>query len=362
MVKSENMNTLPYTQTKDKDLLVELLISPKYHLLRHSLLFLVSIIMAIANFYMEIFSRYNRLIEIVLMVVFLIPIYANIYILVPRLLFKNKLFVYLLSVIFFMFLTITLIVFLQLLANEEVQKTWEETDIREITLNFICSVISLGLTIAGTSSILLFQHWVIYDCQIRKLEEATMQSELEQLKNQINPHFLFNMLNNANVLTQENPEEAAKVLLKLNELLDYQLKDRYSDSVRLSDEILFLTDFLNLEKLRRDNFDFIISREGAVETVLLPPLLLIPFVENAVKHNNDNRNLSYVHLYFKAERGFLQFVCINSKPSYNKAEKRDGGLGLANIRRRLQLLYGEDHFLKIEENDITYTIDLQIKL
>ena len=356
------MTTFSPIQTKEKDLLVELLTNRRFHLLRHSVLLVICLIMAVSNFYNDYPLRNHLFAGFCLMAVFLMPIYANIYVLVPRLLFRNRFFPYIMSVIGMIFLTILLLMLLQFVSNEGMKDTWSHEERSLIALSFFSSVLSLGLTIAGTTSTLLFQHWVIYDLQIRELEEATMQSELEQLKNQINPHFLFNMLNNANVLTQENPEAAAKMLHKLNELLKYQLKDSYAESVRLADEILFLTDFLNLEKLRRDNFDFIISREGTVETMLLPPLLLIPFVENAVKHNNDNRNLSYVHLYFKAEIGFLQFVCINSKPSYNKAEKHDCGLGLANIRRRLQLLYGEDHSLKIEENEITYTIDLQIKL
>lgn len=342
--------------------IVELLISPKYHILRHSLLLVASLLMAITNFYNEYPFRDHFLAGLLLMVVFLMPIYANIYLLVPRLLFRNRFFSYLVAMTVVVFLTIFLIVCLQLISNDNVQRILNKEDWSVVILSFISSVFSLTLTIAGTTSILLFQHWIIYAQEIQELEEATMQSELEQLKNQINPHFLFNMLNNANVLTQENPEEAAKTLRKLNELLRYQLNDRYAVSVRLEDEILFLTDFLNLEKLRRDNFNFIITREGSVEEVSLPPLLLIPFVENAVKHNNDNRNLSYVHLLFKVEKGCLQFICVNSKPSLTQEEKRDGGLGLVNIKRRLQLLYGKDHTLRIEENKITYTIDLKIKL
>lgn len=342
--------------------IVELLISPKYYILRHSLLLAASILMAITNFYNEYLLKDHLLAGLLLMAVFLMPIYANIYLLVPRLLFRNLFFSYLVAMAVVVFLTILLIVCLQLISNDDFHKILNEADWSIIILNFFSSVFSLALTIAGTTSILLFQHWVIYEQEIRELEETTMQSELEQLKNQINPHFLFNMLNNANVLTQENPEEAAKVLRKLNELLKYQLNDRNAVSVRLEDEIHFLTDFLNLEKLRRDNFNFIITREGPVEEVSLPPLLLIPFVENAVKHNNDNCNLSYVHLLFRVERGCLQFICVNSKPTFSQEEKRDGGLGLANIKRRLQLLYGKDHTLRIEENKITYTIDLQIKL
>lgn len=105
---------------------------------------------------------------------------------------------------------------------------------------FISSIIQLSLIIAGASAVIVFQDYVKYGQRIDELENATMQSELEQLKNQINPHFLFNMLNNANVLIRENPVEAVHVLSKLKDLLKYQLKDSTSETVYLADDIRFL--------------------------------------------------------------------------------------------------------------------------
>ena len=226
----------------------------------------------------------------------------------------------------------------------------------------LSSIIQLCLIIAGASAVIVFQDYVKYGQRIDELKNATMQSELEQLKNQINPHFLFNMLNNANVLIRENPVEAVHVLSKLKDLLKYQLKDSTSEKVFLADDIHFLNDYLNLEKIRRDNFDFIISTEGEIADITVPPLLFIPFVENAVKHNNDNEKLSYVHLYFKVEEATLIFICLNSKPAEQKEKAADGGIGLANIRRRLQLMYDTDCSLEIDETDITYTINLRLKL
>ena len=209
---------------------------------------------------------------------------------------------------------------------------------------------------------IVFQDYIKNGQRIGQLENATIQSELEQLKNQINPHFLFNMLNNANVLIKESPAEAVLVLSKLKDLLKYQLKDSVSEKVLLKDDISFLNDYLNMEKIRRDNFDFIVSTEGNTEDVTLPPLLFIPFVENAVKHNNDNKKLSYVHLYFKVEEKSLTFICINSKPAEQQERRTDGGIGLANIRRRLELLYDTDHSLQIDDTDITYTINLRLNI
>lgn len=130
----------------------------------------------------------------------------------------------------------------------------------------------------------------------------------------------------------------------------------------LADDIHFLNDYLNLEKIRRDNFDFIISTEGEIADITVPPLLFIPFVENAVKHNNDNEKLSYVHLYFKVEEAALIFICLNSKPGGTERKGGRRGDRACQYPPSPQLLYDTDCSLEIDETDITYTINLRLKL
>jgi signal transduction histidine kinase len=220
----------------------------------------------------------------------------------------------------------------------------------------------IPLSFACPMAITLYRRWQTTGIRIQQLENATMQSELEQLKKQINPHFLFNMLNNAMVLVKTDSQEASQVLHKLKDLLSYQLTDSAKDEAFLTDDIQFLNDFLNLEKIRRDRFDFTITVEDEIDGVLLPPLLFIPFVENAVKHNPvSDEYLSYVHIRFRLEGGKLHFTCVNSKPAV--APERDAsesGLGLANVRRRLSLLYPEKHLLEIESGVNEYRVNLQI--
>ena len=235
-------------------------------------------------------------------------------------------------------------------------------------LNFTSSALAITLMLAGTSTFLLLRHWAGYNQRISELEANTLQSELKHLKRQINPHFLFNMLNNANVLIKKNPEEASQLLFKLEDLLRYQINDSSKDRVQLSSDIHFLNDFLNLEKVRRDKFEYTISKEGDINQVSLPPLLFIPFVENAIKHNPDSENESYVHLFFKVWKNELSFQCLNSKPTRQAAGEEEecngkvGGLGLKNIRRRLELLYPGKHSLKIENNEIGYKVILHLTL
>lgn len=341
------------------DWLLRFLINPGYRIRRHVVLLLFSLVMVSVNFYIELFTEKNIPLSIGLGLILLVPIYLSVFVLTPRYLLHNRFGHYLASVMVVVLLSLLCSYFLQLDVNNDHFKNGE---IWFSIVALLSSVVLLTMIIVGASSVVVFRHYVLSAQRIGKLENATMQSELEQLKNQINPHFLFNMLNNANVLIRENPPEAVRVLAKLKDLLKYQLKDSDSDQVRLEDDIRFLTDYLNMEKIRRDNFDFIISTEGDLLNVTLPPLLFIPFVENAVKHNNDNKILSYVHICFKLRGGDLTFICINSKPAKQKLKETDCGLGLANISRRLELLYDTGHTLKIDETEITFTIDLHLTL
>lgn len=326
---------------------LQFLISSKYRLYRHLLLIgAVSLVM------------YNSTPEVaeptLTLLLFLLLFYTNMYWLAPKLLFKNKYAWYCLSIL--SIITIVPIT-IYYIGNYFVGP---DTNISSLNIPLFATFIVV--LIAASSSIKLFQKWVLDKELIYDLEKSKISTELEQLKNQINPHFLFNMLNNANVLTKKDPEKASQVLMKLSDLLRYQLYDSARDKVLLTSDIRFLEDFLNLEKVRRDSFDFVISKEGDLSGVQIPPLLFISFVENAVKHNNDSAKSSYVNLFFNVSNNELFFKCINSKPILKATNTSSGGLGLANIKRRLELLFPSTHVLKIEDNPESYCVTLTIKL
>jgi LytS/YehU family sensor histidine kinase len=216
--------------------------------------------------------------------------------------------------------------------------------------------------IGAAAAVKLFQRWIVDSQRINELETATVQSELENLKKQINPHFLFNTLNNANVLTQKDPEKASQVLIKLSDLLRYQLYDSARNKVFLTSEMHFLEDFLNLEKIRRDDFEFTITQDGDLNGIEIAPMLFITFVENAIKHNIDAENSSFVYVFFSVVDGAVHFHCINSKPRITVAKSGSGGLGLANVMRRLELLYPHRHDLTVTDNIETFNVHLAVKL
>lgn len=352
---------------KDKNIVPALLLNPRFRVHRHVLLQLVIIALTI-NISLDGEAKLSQSATAILSwagyyLLINSILYFNLLVLTPRYLEKEKYPKYLAGVVGLILFTLLGIMALQaVFYNFEGIK--ELNDGFLVALNLTSSTFSIGLMIAGTSTLLLLRHWIGYGQRIGELESTTLQSELKHLKRQINPHFLFNMLNNANVLIKKNPEEASQLLFKLEDLLRYQINDSSKDRVELSSDIRFLNDFLNLEKIRRDRFEYVLSKEGDINKVSLPPLLFIPFVENAVKHNPDSDNASFVHISFKVWNNELTFQCTNSKPPQppEESKAKPGGLGLKNIKRRLELLYPGKHALKIEDNESNYKVSLHLTL
>ena len=348
------MNRALHSKTMNANWMLQLIISDKYRFQRHLLViaFCIVVLYYSPPDYVEPFETYNRA---VIFFQIILSAYSNVYFFVPKYLFRKKYLGYGI----FMLSSMVLSYYIHEVFARSFKPDllpYEDDNINFFTFSFMVMML-----IVASAAVKLFQQWISDAQLIYDLDLAKTNAELEQLKNQINPHFLFNMLNNANVLIEDDPKKASQVLMKLSDLLRYQLYDSSRDKVLLTSEIHFLEDFLNLEKVRRDNFDFLISKEGELSGVQVPPLLFISFVENAVKHNNDSAKLSYVNLFFDVRHSELFFKCINSKPAV-KAVNKSGGLGLANIKRRLELLFPSSHDLKIEDNSGTYCVTLTLKL
>lgn len=191
--------------------------------------------------------------------------------------------------------------------------------------------------------------------------------ELDGLKNQINPHFLFNMLNNVNALIKTDQEKAYNVVLKLSEFLRYQLYENNEEKTLLQSEINFLTNLLDLETMRRDFFTYNIEvniNQKMINHIAVPPNLFTVFIENAVKHSADIFiESTYINVLIEIRDQKLYFRCSNSKSSEDLyADSNNGGLGLSNITRRLELLYEKNYKLDIKMTDQDYTVNLSIPI
>lgn len=354
------------------NIIVEILVSSRFKFVRHLLLFICVLFISAGNVWYAIehgivftpFVKYGVL--LLSTGVALTGCYFNIYVLTPKLLLKNRwgrYFLFLLGVA--LLLLITLLVLAVYGETAPVNLNTDNIGYFHLfkgIINLSSSTLGFFVLLAGTSTFVLFKNWILDMRQSEELESNTLQMELKLLENQINPHFLFNMLNSANILVKKDPDVAVHIIGKLEEMLRYLMNDSIQEKVYLKDEIVFLNDFLELEKTRRDYFDYAVSGEGESEHVQTAPLLFIPFVENAVKHNQDSRASSYVNISFKIEKEKLIFICENSIPQRSPDKKGVGGIGLHNVKRRLDLLYKGNYSLENTKTDTNYTVKLELKL
>lgn len=212
------------------------------------------------------------------------------------------------------------------------------------------------------SVIKLYGVWNKNEIDKQEIENQKNVSELTALKNQINPHFLFNSLNSICSLAVKKSEETPEAIIMLSDMMRYMLYQSNDDFVLLQKEIEYLDNYVNLQKLRLASTERVsFSVEGKVKTQKIPPLLLIAFVENAFKYGVDSSGVSTVNILIKVEDNNFAFVCKNviGKRSY---DNECSGIGLENTKKRLKLLYHNKHELSIKENGAMYTVDLRLTL
>jgi len=201
--------------------------------------------------------------------------------------------------------------------------------------------------------------------KIAELERDKKEAELDALKGQVNPHFLFNTLNNLYSLAQKNSEMTAEMILKLSDLMRYVLHETKEDFVELNDEINFIENYVSLQKLRTGKPESVVfNYPGQLDKIQIAPLILIHFVENCFKHGLKGDTLNtFVEVEIKVEDGILEF---NSKNNIGLAddieEKETGGTGLANARKRLDLIYGDDYELEAGAEAGAYLVCLKVNL
>lgn len=195
----------------------------------------------------------------------------------------------------------------------------------------------------------------------KELENEKLHTELSFLKAQINPHFLFNTLNNIYALSLKNSSETSNSILKLSELLRFMIHDGSLEKIRFSDEVNTLNDYIELEKLRYGNrLNIVFDKEIDNEDEMIAPLLLLPFVENSFKHGaSESRFASTINISLKLKNGVLTFKVINSKEN---EDVNVNGIGLKNIKRQLELIYGKHHSLEIRNSPYLFEVYLTINI
>ena len=291
--------------------------------------------------------------------------YLNMYVLIPRFFFKGKLATYIilltLWVLFMLGSTyyLNFVLWKDYMIGKEI-KMASKTPISIILLSTLVYVVPFIMT---STLIKILQVWVKNSERMQELERQANESELQALRSQIQPHFLFNMLNSINVLVHINSEKASYTITKLSDFLRHLLYQSHEERVFLSSELRFLADYLSLEAMRRDDFTYELTyNEKNVQGIQIPPNILLILAENAVKHSIDSLAPTYIYMKCENKEGWLHFSVRNSVPLQPNSQQKFSGIGLPNLRRRLELLYSERFELSQEALPKEYIVTLALQL
>jgi sensor histidine kinase YesM len=220
-------------------------------------------------------------------------------------------------------------------------------------VQFIVGYLILGFLITTT------RNWFRLRKHQLALEKENHQVKLQHLKTQLNPHFLFNSLNNIYALAEGNQAQSKSYILKLSEALRYMIYETEQEKVLLENEIRYIANYIELEKLRMDNSDSVhFEMKGAPEGYLIAPLILLPIIENCFKHSDPEDPSITISVNVKDDR--LELITKNRMKNDKPAS--NGGVGSKNIADRLMLIYPERHCLFSERKENTYHVSLTIEL
>ncbi len=297
---------------------------------------------------------------------YVVLFYFNYLVLVPQLLLKQRIYYYIASAVFLitfsvMFsylmepLTSPLYVLKESFSNMEISPLFKTLTIMRIL------VINLAFLIAGTT-IKLYEEWVKNRIREKEIERQKTLSELKFLKNQLNPHFLFNTLNSIYSLTQKKSPDAPESIIALSELMRYMLYETNHSTVLLEKELNYIRRFIQLQRLRLLNSNRVnLEITGHVSNQKIKPLILISFIENAFKHGTNEKGDFIVDIKIHVNENQLVFSCSNylkRQPS----EKKFSGIGLKNSKMRLDLLYPDAYIFEVNEEEGDFIVNLTLIL
>lgn len=331
--------------------LYRILVNPRYRAMRHVLLLLALIVISLNQSVYTYGARtgllegYFYLTGLCTLLSYIAISYLHLCLLVPEFLLKKKYLAY---------IACSSISVLLLLLLRYVQEYWIYTisgilPPREPYFNVVSFLDSLSdfllnmICITGVSMTVLLKHWMEESERVNQLEKKRMQSEVDGLKEQVNPSLLFNTLNRIGILSESEPQKAADMVLRLSQLLRYQIYDGARDRVLLYSETNFLTDYLALEKFYSDTFDYAVVTEKDLSGVFIPPLLTVPIVQYALKRVENQGKRPVILLEFKRKGDQVCIVCRFDDHTDVMEKELDG------MRTRLNLLDPDKYSLSVTQ-------------
>lgn len=342
----------------------DFIFSSRYRLLRHVLYWSVHLTLW-ATFWMIMDSPYSfgRTLfhQVLWLPVFICYSYPLVYWAVPRLLLEGK-------VLLFFFLILAWAAFglwinyafrTYVFVPLQTAIGFENVSMKGMRVHsYLCMIIST----ASPTIIKLFKLWTIKQRDLMMAQQEKATAELQLLKAQIHPHFLFNTLNNIYSFSLENSPKTPEMILKLSSLLSYMLYDCKVGEVRLEKEIEIMKNYIDLERERYGNrIDVSWCAEGEMSGKFIAPLLMLPFLENALKHGTSEQiERPWLSVDISLKNNILRCKIANSKNE--DVPRNHNGIGVNNIQKRLAFLYPESHELKMNDEGTFFVVSLMIKL
>jgi len=282
--------------------------------------------------------------------------YLNAIVLIPRFIYRRRYREYagLLAIAFPSLLLITWLVFFKLFDMPRFNLSGH------ILFNFFFFLFFL----AGSTAYRMIRDRTRADRVAREKENENLKTELSLLRSQASPHFMFNVLNNMVALARKKSDLLEPSLLKFSSLMRYMLYEADEEKVALDKETEYLQSYIDLQQQRfGKNLQLCVSLEAIDDNYEIEPMLLIPFVENAFKHGTGIIENAQINIKLKAEKNILHFSVQNKyDPKSIELKDKTSGIGLANVKRRLNLLYGNKHTLLITQKDNWFNVSLQLNL
>ena len=285
-------------------------------------------------------------------------VYINQLVLLRRYFFKRKFTIYLLLATPLFWGTIFLLL---LVMNNWFTGNGRVADIF-ILENIFTATVTTFITLALPALLTFLQEWYKQQKKNRELAYNQLQAEHKMLRMQVNPHFLFNALNNIYSLAYKKDDATAPAILKLGELMRYLLYDSEAKRVPLQTEVDYIKNYIGLQELKYTDTDKIRFHTENISPVLIDPLLFIPFVENAFKHGNLAEEDAFLDIRITLKDYALEFKVSNSFNPEDQVKDEAGGVGIENVRNRLKAYYPDKHHLEIKNDGHIYTVHLQIQL
>lgn len=306
----------------------------------------------------------NLIGNMVLILVFSLPmipfIYFNLFFMVPKLLLKKKWGLYALYLGVGLIVTFWGRYYTCQFVFRDILGAMEPAELFSSWNGYVIVASENVILLLITMALYLIQEWYVKERYTRELEQKNMERELNMLKAQLQPHFLFNNLNTIYFLMETNPTLAKEVMIRFSDVLSHQLYNAKKDKVPLKEELESLENFLKIEALRHEDFlDLKYSFPGNTGNLQIAPMILLTFIENAFKHGQREKGYS-IRIVIELQGTTLNLRVVNTNGE--KKEGKNGGVGLENVQRRLLLIYPNRHSFQLERTEDTFTVNLTITL